>query len=205
MSPSEGSAASPTDPEKIDPAALAIQCENLMPFVKRDQFYGSPNGMGLGSGIIVTNVAQPVYLPEHDAYGTGRGAALVLTHECDIDPDNIRPFSDKAIVAPIIKLDKYVESFSAEHGKKDTLSLASHAAKGNTTRLFFLPRFGNDQSPLHFGALIDFNYITSCGIQSLVKSPILCSLSGYAITIIDRALQNHLFRPKVDPVPLPRG
>jgi hypothetical protein len=201
----EGSAGNPDDPEKIDPAALANQCEQLMPLARRDQFYGPPNGMGLGSGIIVTSVAQPIYLPDVDAYGTGRGAALILTHECDIDPDNIRPFSDKAIVAPFIKLDKYVENFSADLGKEDTISLASHAAKGNTPRLFFLPRFGNDESPLYFGALIDFNYITSCGLQSLAKSPVLCSLSGYAISIVDRALQNHLFRQKADPAPLPHG
>ncbi|MEA3264603.1 MAG: hypothetical protein U9R07_14080 [Pseudomonadota bacterium] len=176
-----------------------------MPLAKRDQFYGPANAMGLGSGLIVTNVAQPVYLPDPDAYGTGRGAALILTHECDIDPENIRPFSDKALIAPIIKLEKYIENFGADHGRDDTISLASHVAKGNTSRLFFLPRFGDEASPLRFGALIDFNYITSCGLQSLVKSPVLCSLSGYAISVIDRALQNHLFRPKVDPAPLPHG
>lgn len=193
------------NPERIDPADLANQCEQLMPFAKRGQFFGPATGMGLGSGIIVTNVAQPIYLPDVDAYGTGRGAALVLTHECDIDPENIRPFSDKALVAPIIRLEKYIESFGRNHGINDTISLASHAAKGNTPRLFFLPRFGDDNSPLHFGGLIDFNYITSCGLQSLGRSPILCALSGYAISIIDKALHNHLFRPKVDSVPLPHG
>jgi hypothetical protein len=200
-----GPTGSPDDPEIIDPRALAERCQQLMPFAKWDQFYGQSNGQGLGAGVIVTNVAQPVYLPEPDAYGTGRGAAIVLTHECDIDPSNIRPFSDKALIAPIIKLEKYIESFGADHGREETISLASHVAKGNTSRLFFLPRFGDAASPLHFGALIDFNYITSCGLQSLTKSPVLCSLSGYAISTIDRALQNHLFRPKVDLAPRPHG
>jgi hypothetical protein len=193
------------NPSGIDPATLASQCEQLMPLAKRDQFYGPAHAMGLGSGIIVTDVAQPIYLPSHDAYGTIRNAALILTHECDIDPANIRPFSDKALIAPIIRLEKYIESFGADHGKDDTISLASNVAKGKTSRLFFLPRFGDEASPLRFGALIDFNYITSCGLQSLAKSQVLCSLSGYAITIIDHALQNHLFRPKVDLAPLPRA
>lgn len=176
-----------------------------MPLAKWDQFYGPVNGMALGSGIIVTNVAQPVYMPNRDAYGTGKGAALILTHECDIDPDNIRPFSDKALIAPIIKLEKFIEELSNNHARDDIISLASHVAKGNTSRLFFLPRFGDTASPLRFGALIDFNYITSCGIHSLAGSPMLCSLSGYGISAIDRALQNHLFRPKADSAPLPHG
>lgn len=176
-----------------------------MPYWKRDQFYGAATLMGLGSGIVVTNVAQPIYLPDRDAYGTGRGAALILTHECDIDPENIRPFSDKAIVAPLIKLDKYLENFSADYSTENARSFAAHVAKGHTTRLHFLPRFGDSRSPLHFGAFIDFNYITSCGIQSLANSPILCSLSGYAISVLDRALQNHLFRPKADVPPSPLG
>lgn len=186
------------------PDELAQKCEELMPYWKRGQFYGPANEMGLGSGIVVTNVAQPVYLPDIDAFGTGRGAALILTHECDIDPNNIRPFSDKAIVAPLIKLDKYLENFNADSNNADAISFATNVAKGNTTRLHFLPRFGDNQSPLHLGAFIDFNYITSCGIQSLANSPILCSLSRYAISIIDRALANHLFRPKAD-VPPPPG
>jgi hypothetical protein len=195
--------AGPTEAEPIDPATLAAQCEGLMPFAKKGQFYGPPNAMGLGSGVIVASVAQPVFLPDDDAYGTGRGAALILTHECDIDPNNIRQFNDKALVAPLIRLDKYVETATGGYTPQEIRAFATNVAKGNTTRLCFLPRYGDDKSPLRFGAFIDLNYLTSCGIQSLVKSPVLCSLSGYAIGIIDRALQNHLFRTKVDRAPLP--
>ena len=192
-----------TEDEPIDPVSLATQCEGLLPFAKRDQFYGPAHGMALGSGIIVANVAIPVFLPDADAYGTGRGAALVLTHECDIDPANIRPFNDKALIAPIIRFDKYLETAAREYSQQDIRAFATNVARGNTTRLCFLPRYGDVKSALHFGAFIDLNYVTSCGLQSLVKSPILCSLTGYAIGVIDRALQNHLFRAKADRPPLP--
>lgn len=195
--------AGPTEEEPIDPVSLAIQCEGLSPLYKRDQFYGAAHGMALGTGIIVTNVAIPVFLPDVDAYGTGRGAALILTHECDIDPENIRPFNDKALIAPIIRFDKYLETAAHDYSSQEINAFATNVARGNTTRLCFIPRFGDDKSPLHFGAFIDFNYVTSSGLQSLVKSPILCSLTGYAIGVIDRALQNHLFRAKVDRPPLP--
>ena len=199
----EDDAYGPSKEKPIDAASLAVQCEELMPFVNRGQFYGPANGMALGSGIIVTNVAVPVFLPDKDAYGTGRGAALILSHECDIDPNNIRPFNDKALVAPLIRFDRYIDGASQQVSRNDIIAFATNVARGNTTRLCFLPRYGDTDSPLHFGAFIDLNYLTSCGLQSLAKASVLCSLTGYAIGVIDRAIQNHLFRPKADRPPLP--
>lgn len=192
-----------SEAELIDPSKLASKCDELLPLAKSGQFYGPAHGMAIGSGVIVSSIPMPVYLPDQEAYATGKGAALVLTHECDIDPDNIRPFNDKALVAPLIRFEKYVQTASQEYSSQEINAFASNVASGNTTRLCYLPRFGDGSSPLHFGAFIDLNYITSCGIQSLIRSPILCSLSGYAISFIDRALQNHLFRAKADRAPLP--
>ena len=196
-----GGASQPT--VSVDPVALATQCEQLIPLAKRDQFYGPQGEMALGTGIIIRSAALPVYVPEADAYGTGKGPALVLTHECDIDPDNIRPFSDKALVAPLIRLDAYLTSAKEECSAEEMISFATNVARGNTNRLLFLPRFGDETSPLFFGAIIDLNYLVSCGVTSLAKSTVVCALSGYAIGALDRALQNHLFRPKADHVPLP--
>lgn len=182
---------------------LAEQCEAVMPLAKRDQFYGPAHDMALGAGIIVRSAAIPIFLPDREAYGTGRGAALILTHECDIEPENIRPFNDKALIAPITSLDRFVDEFAKVHSTQEVMAFATNVARGNVPRICFLPRFGNEQSPLQFGGLIDLNFVTSCAVQSLLKSSILCSLSGYAIGVIDRALQNHLLRPKTDRVPLP--
>lgn len=187
----------------LDPATLAAQCEGLMPHARVGEFYGPSAGMALGAGIIVRSVAQPVYLPDQGLYGTGRGPALVLSHECDIDPENIRPFNDRALVAPLIRLDRYLGEATKSYSEQEILSFASNVARGNTTRVCFLPRYGGNDCPLHFGALIDLNNLTSCGVNALADSETICSLSGYAIMSIDRALQNHLFRPKADRAPLP--
>ncbi len=189
--------------EPIDAVALAAQCEGVMPFAKPDQFYGPVGTMGLGAGIIVSSIPQPIYLREEEAYATGKGAALILTHECDIDPVNTRPFNDKALVVPLIKFDKYVAEAIQGYSIDEVTAFATNVASGKTTRLCFLPRFGDLDSPLYSGALLDLNSLAFCGVQSLAKSPILCSLTGYAIGIIDRSLQNHLFRPKSDNAPLP--
>lgn len=187
----------------IDPATLAAKCDELLPLAKAGQFYGTAGGMAIGAGLIVSSVPTPTYLADQEAYATGKGPALVLTHECDIDPNNIRPFNDKALVAPLIRIEKYVQSALDEYTPQEINAFATNVASGKTTRICYLPRFGGPDGPLHFGAFIDLNFITSCGIKSLVKSPVVCSLTGYAISAIDRALQNHLFRAKADRAPLP--
>lgn len=174
-----------------------------MPFAKADQFYGHAGGMALGAGIIVSSVPQPFYLPKDEGFATVKGAALILTHECDIDPDNQRPFNDKALVVPLIKFDRYVSEAAQGYAPDEIVAFLTNVASGKTTRLCFLPRFGGEESPLYSGALLDLNSLTFCGVQSLNKSPILCSLTGYAIGIIDRTLQNHLFRAKADNPPQP--
>jgi hypothetical protein len=97
--------------------------------------------MALGSGIVVTNVALPVYLPDHDAYGTGRGAASFSRTSAI----SILIISDRLTIKRSCRssnLENLYE-FSAKYGRQETISLASNVAKGNTTRLFFLPRFGD--------------------------------------------------------------
>ncbi len=201
-----GEAEKSTDDEPaIIVGELADRCDRLMPLAKRDQFYGQADRMALGSGVIVGKVKVPVWLPDAEAYGTGATTALILTHECDIDPENVRPFSDKALIAPLQGLAKLTDVLTSKLGVAETISLVNNVASGKTTRLFYLPRLGGEEHPLHFGAIIDFNYVASCGVQALAKCEKICALTGYGLTAIDRALQNHLFRPKADPIPGPWG
>ncbi|WP_239436195.1 hypothetical protein [Sphingomonas sp. ACRSK] len=203
MSNVEGGDISPADIAPLDVAALASECEACIPHTKSGEFYGPVGELSFGTGLIVANLPYPVYLPDRGAYGTRLGNALILTHECDIDPDNIRPFNSNVLVAPIIGLNQYVNSVAGIHSQSETRSLMLNVASGNTTRLVFLPRYGDSSCPLYYGGLVDLNFLASCGVQALTQSDKLCFLSGAAIGMVDVALQNHLMRPKAETPPLP--
>lgn len=192
-----------TSDQQIDPVDLARACEEALPHSKAGQFYGPIGDMAFGTGVIVTDLPYPVFLPNAGAYGTRRGTALIMSHECDIDPDNVRPFNDNALVAPVIGLRTYVENVAHLYSADETRSFILAVAKGLTTRLLFLPRFGDSSCPLYYGGLIDLNFMTSCGVKALSEASKICALSGAAISIVDVALQNHLIRPKADTPPLP--
>jgi hypothetical protein len=187
----------------LNAETLANECDETARrrLAKSDQFYGQSAGMALGTGVIVEDLVLPIYLPNENAYATGKGAALILTHECDIEPTNIRPFNQNAIVAPLIPLASYIKT--SPQTDQESRVFALHVANGNMTRVTYLPRLGGNSSPLFVGAFVDFNFITSCGVTALTQSRIICSLTGYAISVIDNALKNHLFRPKADHAPLP--
>ncbi|MDR6135724.1 hypothetical protein QE361_002719 [Sphingomonas sp. SORGH_AS802] len=188
----------------LDPISVANECEQAIPHTKAGQFYGPVGSLSFGAGVIVENLAYPVYVPNAGAYGTRLGTALVLSHECDIDPDNIRPFNSNVLVAPIIKLGDYISQAAATYSHIETKSFLLNVASGKTTRLFFLPRFGSSTSSLYQGGLIDLNFLASCGVGALVKSTKVCALSGFALTTLDIAIQNHLIRQKSEKPPMPR-
>lgn len=199
----EGGDVSPSNIAPLDAIELANLCESALPYSKGGQFYGASDSLSFGTGLIVDRLAYPVFVPTAGAYGTRAGPALILSHECDIDPDNIRPFNSNVLVAPITKLSSYIDSVKGVYTPEETKSFLLNVAAGKTTRLCFLPRFGDEGGPLYSGGIVDLNFLASCGVSALVASEKVCSLSGFAITTIDVALQNHLLRPKAEKPPLP--
>lgn len=187
--------------EPLDPKTLADECDAALKIAKPDQFYGPSGTMALGAGLIVTNVPYPLYLPHEQVYGTATGTAVIVTHECDIDIENVRPFNTQALIIPLIPITSIVKMFSGKSSVKETRDLVLNVASGYTHRLTYLPRLGSADEPLYTGAILDLNFMTSCGINALAAAKAVCSLTDYGISILDRALQNHLFREKSDTVP----
>jgi hypothetical protein len=176
-----------------------------MPLSKADQFYGSAEGLSLGAGLIVSEVPIPVFLANEVAYGTAKGTVVVLTHECDIDPANIRPFNDYAVVLPIIPLRSMITLLQEQLSDLEIRSFVMSAAGGQMSRLGYLPRFGSLGDPLYAGGIVNYNYMTSCGVAALATGRVVCSLTQYAMGTLDIALQEHLRRPKAEALPQPTG
>lgn len=76
-------------------------------------------------------------------FDTGERAevdAIVLSNTCDIDPDNKRHLPIRAIVAPLIPLENYMQALEREGVDAPSISQQIDAIrKQSSTNLFYLP------------------------------------------------------------------
>ena len=82
-------------------------------------------------------------------------------------------------------------------------SFVTALAKNDVSRVFFLPPtpqvFGEVE--LTHGALLYLNQLCHTPV-SLFSGSAVCALSSYGLERLDAKLQNHLFRPKEEPLPV---
>jgi hypothetical protein len=166
------------------------------------RFYGSTKDLGLGVGLIYDGILFPVFDEVEKLFDTAVGLVYVLSHECDVDRNNIRFFNDYVLMCPIIELGAFVEEYSEENSNEKVEQIITDLSSDKIYRAIYVPPISGETLPL--GGIIYFNQITNAHISSfsdLYAKPI-CALSSYAQRIIDYKLQNHLLRPKADILPV---
>jgi hypothetical protein len=172
-------------------------------FQKPGAFYGSASGRALGAGLIYRSVLFPQFNAETGGYDGLQGPAYVLTHECDIDQVNARHFNDLVLVCPLILFKDFVAEYEGAMGAAALESFVAALAKNDVSRVFFLPptpeAFGHIE--LTHGALLYVNQLCHTPV-SLFSGSAICAVSTYGLERLDAKLQNHLFRPKAEPLPL---
>lgn len=163
-------------------------------------YYGSAARLAPGAGIIFAGVGFASYNFVDKRFEARRGPILILTHECDIDPGNVRAFNTGFVLAPLILMAAFATIFESQ--KDLGRNLTRDIAAGRVSRMFYLPP--TNQFPpsidLQLGAFIYLNSITSGHIDQLREKPAsaICALSEYAQDFLDKKLLNHLFRPKAE-------
>ncbi len=165
-------------------------------------FYGAPQGLSLGAGLIVSNVEFPGYAAEEDKFVIWSGPVLVLSHECDLDPANSRLLNDIALICPVRSLEAIVEMASLS-GYPDTKLSAFLSALGSRSvnrAVYFPPLSG----VLPYGGFIYLNQLTHTSVNRLEtsKASPIAALTSFAMQSVDYALQEHLFRHKSERLPL---
>lgn len=159
----------------------------------------------LGVGQIYTGIRYPIINAEELVYDTVEGMVYVLTHECDVDQDNNRPFNDVALICPIIPLDVYLTHLQ-EQVTDDLLINDSlcQLGKDNIHRLLYFPPIYPE---LEYGGVINLNQITHTHISSFESAncKYITSLSADGLRVTDYKIKNHLLRPKDAPSPLSRN
>ena len=164
-------------------------------YTKRGAFYGGVGARPLGSGMIIDNCRIPYFNADKSEFLTGRGTACVLTHECDIEPDNERPFNDKLLVVPIIDFKIWFEHAIEKFDRDTANRIALDIVADQIFRVFFLPSIPNTN--MDYGGFVYLNEVTNVDVLDVVeKSRIICSLSDYSFRILSFKIENHLLRPK---------
>ncbi|WP_414728191.1 hypothetical protein [Zhongshania aliphaticivorans] len=152
----------------------------------------------LGVGMLYSNVRHPLFNPEDDLFDTVASAVLVLSHECDIDPDNDRPFNNMALVCPILPFENVINDFITAEGMSSEriTSFLSDIAKGNISRVEYIPQFTPNFLP--YGGIIYLNQICHTHVKcfELDGATPQATLTQQGLQVIDMKMTNHLLRPK---------
>lgn len=159
-------------------------------------FYSSAGDLAIGAGLILKGVRFPVYNQEDHLYDTARGIAYILTHECDLDPSNVRLFNDHVLLCPIIRFEEFVTKCQTLIRDDELRSFLAQLAAHEINRVVYMPTLGED---LPYGGLLYLNQICNCHISAMSErhATKIGSVTQKGLYEIDIALENHLRRPKV--------
>lgn len=177
--------------------------KHLSEYLRLDagRFYAEGSSLSLGVGQIYSDVIFPLFNNLEKIFVTGVGLAFILTHECDIDQANRRPFNTHLLVCPIIDFRDFVAEFQNEHPDHEFISFLACLGRREVSRLIYIPHF---TSHLPYGGLLYLNQITHTHVDIFNNNSAqrVCTVTNYGLREVDHALINHLLRPKVESLPL---
>jgi hypothetical protein len=181
---------------------IQLALENF-DFAHPGAFYGEVGHRSLGAGLVYEDVIFPLFNDERGDFDTVQGVAYVVTHECDVDQNNVRYFNDLVVICPVIPLHALVHEYEPLFGEEQLKSLLVSAAKNEVFRVFFLPPAPDllDVPVLRNGALLYLNQLCSTHVGVFAQARAVCALSTRGIGRLDWKLQNLLFRPKAEGLP----
>jgi hypothetical protein len=105
----------------------------------KDLFYGTAAGLSLGAGLIYSDVTFPSFDDAVNRYDTVSGLAYILSHECDVSPDNVRHFNQEVLIIPIIDFGEFATGYAEEHSEGGLFAFLDHLAKDRVFRVLYLP------------------------------------------------------------------
>jgi len=163
------------------------------------QYYSPGTDLNIGVGQLYCGVRYPLFDLDSSLFNTVEGSVYILSHECDLDQINDRPFNELALIVPIIPFENWYEEFYQENASSPEIvhSFLGRIAKREVSRLFYFPAVGDH---LPFGGLIYLNQITHThmSIFNSRATQRICSVTAYGLSKVDQTLRQHLLRPKDD-------
>lgn len=177
--------------------ARKILAENALD--DEGSFYGPAGSLSLGTGLIISDVTFPYFNRSDHRFMVAKGAAYILSHECDLDPKNNKILGGYCLICPLLQIEDLISSaVSAQVAQNDISSFLGYLASRRISRFVYLPPLADHP----YGAALNLNQITSTSIQLIDCNNALTAVSAYGLATIDMALDNHLRRAKSEALPL---
>jgi hypothetical protein len=141
-----------------------------------------------------------MYDEEAGRFAVKAGLVYVISHECDLDPENERLMNELAIVCPIMKMESFVAA-AEPLGDEFVSGFLSNLAARYVSRAVYLPPIAD---ALPFGGMLYLNSISHTHISKLTNQETVAigCVTSRGLFEIDMALERHLRRPKADTLPL---
>lgn len=165
------------------------------------RFFAEGKHLSLGVGQIYSDILFPIFNDEEQIFETATGLVYVLTHECDVDQANPRPFNTHVLICPIIDFRSFVIEFQTVHSQEEFISFLARLGRREVSRLIYIPYLAPH---LPYGGLLYLNRVTHTHVHAFSSKHAqrICTVTNYGLMEIDNALINHLLRPKVEALPL---
>jgi hypothetical protein len=161
------------------------------------KFYAPGDSLSLGKGIFYSGVLYPIYDEDQEIYITAQGLVYILTHECDVDPDNERLFNDDLLICPVIPFEHLIESLQVDLSEASLGGFLGNLATRRIYRLIYIPPCPQE---LPYGGVMYLNHITNTHVSAFERVGVkrLAALTGYGLGIVEPVIENHLLRPKAE-------
>ena len=163
------------------------------------RFFFQGQDIALGKGKVYQGVRFPLYNDESALFDTIEGLVYVLTHECDIDQNNERLFNTEVLICPIIPFGDLISTYLEEVPQGQFAGFLGNLGARNVSRVVYLPPW---QPQLEFGGVMYLNQITSTHVSAFTLESVkpVCTLTAYGLQIVEWMIENHLLRPKAEPL-----
>jgi hypothetical protein len=163
-------------------------------------FYGPAGDLSLGRGLVIGDVPFPVVDLDRERFRVQSGLVYVFSHECDLEPSNIRFLNGNALVGAILQLrDVLAEAHARSLGDNELAGFLGHLASRRLARAIYFPPI---PECLPDGGILSLNMITFTGIEMLKAGTRVKAVTDYADRVIEEALRDHLTREKSELLPL---
>ena len=161
--------------------------------IDRGNFFQPYSADFVGAGMLARDIRLPLFNEKTNKYLTVEAYVYVLSHECDFQDSNIRPFSDYLLVCPILDFEKFILNYITNFGDGKLQGFLAQLAQRNVYRAIYIPCY----DVYEYGGLLYFNLISHTHKSSFGNDlkKVIATTTPYSLRMIDSMLKNHLFRP----------
>ena len=140
--------------------------------------------------MIYSGVSFPIFNTGSARYEVLRGTVVVLTHECDVEQANQKPFNSDLIFAPIGRFDDFFTELRETKGEDEAKAYLGDLCRDRISQLFYFPPFGE----MATGGIVYLNRIGTSHLSQFQRDGVaaVSALSAYGYQRLGWSLANHL-------------